>query len=71
MGGSGSHNAMVFTRGSPHDFNAWEQMGNANWSYDSVLPYFKKSEKMMNPVLAANGKFSYCYTYVYIYTTMT
>ena len=61
MGGSGSNNGMIFTRGSLHDFNAWEKMGNKNWSYESVLPYFKKSENMTNPVLAVNGKFSYYY----------
>lgn len=57
MGGSGSHGALAYTRGSRHDFNAWETMGNSNWSYDAVLPYFKKSEQVLNPVLAANGKF--------------
>ena len=57
MGGSGSHNGAVYTRGSPHDFNAWETMGNKNWSYASVLPYFRKSENMTNHALVGNGKF--------------
>ena len=62
MGGSGSHNNVGYTRGSPHDYNAWEKMGNYNWSYDSVLPYFKKSEKVTSLVLEENGKFCFCNT---------
>src|SRR5215467_13557113 len=31
-------------RGNPLDYDTWAQMGNRGWSYDSVLPYFRKSE---------------------------
>ena len=44
MGGSSSVNAMVYTRGNAHDYNTWAALGNAGWSYQEVLPYFKKSE---------------------------
>jgi choline dehydrogenase len=45
VGGSSSINGMVYNRGQRADYNGWAQMGNSGWSYDDVLPYFKKSEK--------------------------
>jgi choline dehydrogenase len=44
LGGSSSINGMLYVRGSPLDYNTWAQFGNRNWSYESVLPYFRKSE---------------------------
>lgn len=44
LGGSSSINGMLYVRGNPLDYNTWAQFGNRGWSYDSVLPYFKKSE---------------------------
>lgn len=44
LGGSSSINAMVFVRGQPADFNEWAALGNAGWSWDDVLPWFKKLE---------------------------
>jgi choline dehydrogenase-like flavoprotein len=44
LGGSSSLNYMVYVRGHPADFDAWEQQGATNWSYADVLPYFRKSE---------------------------
>jgi choline dehydrogenase-like flavoprotein len=44
MGGSSSINAMVYIRGQQEDFEDWRKMGNPGWSWDDVLPYFKKSE---------------------------
>src|SRR6266853_648070 len=44
MGGSSSINGMLYVRGAPADFDGWAQMGCRGWSYDDVLPYFKKSE---------------------------
>ena len=42
LGGSSSINAMVYVRGHHKDFDQWSEMGNAGWSYNDVLPYFKK-----------------------------
>ena len=44
LGGSSSINGMVYVRGQPQDYDVWRQLGNAGWSWDDVLPYFKKSE---------------------------
>jgi choline dehydrogenase len=44
LGGSSSVNAMVYIRGVPSDYDTWAQLGNRGWSYDDVLPYFKRSE---------------------------
>ncbi len=44
VGGSGAINGMIYTRGQADDFNRWAQFGNAGWSYDDVLPYFRKTE---------------------------
>ena len=45
IGGSSSVNAMVYMRGQPADYDHWRQLGNAGWSYDDVLPYFKEAER--------------------------
>lgn len=44
LGGSSSINACVNIRGNAADFNLWADLGCDGWSYDDVLPYFKKSE---------------------------
>jgi choline dehydrogenase len=44
LGGSSSINGMLYVRGNPLDYNTWAQFGNRGWSYESVLPYFRKSE---------------------------
>ena len=35
---------MIYVRGQPEDFDHWGQLGNRGWSWDDVLPYFKKAE---------------------------
>lgn len=44
LGGSSSINAMVYIRGQAGDFDDWRDAGNPGWSWDDVLPYFKRSE---------------------------
>lgn len=44
---------MLYVRGNKYDYDEWAVMGNTGWSYDDVLPYFKKSEDQKNPYLAA------------------
>ena len=44
LGGSSSINGMVYIRGQAEDFDHWRQLGNTGWSYDDILPYFKRSE---------------------------
>lgn len=44
LGGSSSTNFLLYVRGNHHNYDHWQELGNPGWSYDSVLPYFKKSE---------------------------
>ena len=44
LGGSGSINGHIYSRGHRMDFDSWAQKGNHGWGYADVLPYFKRSE---------------------------
>jgi choline dehydrogenase len=44
LGGSSSINGMVYIRGQAEDFDHWRQLGNQGWSFQDVLPYFKRAE---------------------------
>jgi choline dehydrogenase len=44
LGGSSSINGMLYVRGNPADYDGWAQMGCRGWSFDDVLPFFRKSE---------------------------
>ena len=44
LGGSSSINGMLYVRGQAHDYDLWSQLGNKGWSYDEILPFFRRSE---------------------------
>ncbi|CCN70310.1 Polyethylene glycol dehydrogenase [Vibrio nigripulchritudo SFn118] len=44
IGGSSALNGLLYVRGQAEDYDRWEKLGNKGWSYQEVLPYFKKSE---------------------------
>jgi len=44
LGGSSSINGLLYIRGQHADYNHWRQLGNAGWSAEDVLPYFKRGE---------------------------
>jgi len=44
VGGSSAINGQVLLRGVPEDYDSWAAMGNNEWSFVDVLPYFRKLE---------------------------
>jgi choline dehydrogenase-like flavoprotein len=44
LGGSSSVNAMIYMRGHRADYDGWAAAGNRGWSYEEVLPFFKRAE---------------------------
>jgi choline dehydrogenase len=44
LGGSSSINGLLYIRGQAEDFDHWRQLGNAGWSFEDVLPYFRRAE---------------------------
>ncbi|MEM7132205.1 MAG: choline dehydrogenase [Chloroflexota bacterium] len=44
IGGSSSMNAMIYQRGHPSTYDGWAALGNEEWGWDDMLPYFKKSQ---------------------------
>jgi choline dehydrogenase len=65
-GGSSSINGMIYVRGQAEDYDRWRQMGLTGWSFEDVLPYFKRSETNENgpdafhggegPLFVSNGR---------------
>ena len=49
LGGGSSINGLVYNRCQHADYDTWAQLGNVGWSYDDVLPYFRKSERRVGP----------------------
>src|SRR6516225_5569760 len=44
LGGSSSINGLLYVRGQSADFDHWRQLGNSGWSFEDVLPYFRRAE---------------------------
>ncbi len=55
LGGSSSVNAMIYARGHRADYDHWASEGNSGWSFDDVLPYFKRSENNERGADALHG----------------
>ncbi|GAA6011247.1 hypothetical protein JCM11491_006773 [Sporobolomyces phaffii] len=49
LGGSSALNFMAWTRGHKSDYDSWDAVGAKGWTWQSLLPYFKKSEKFATP----------------------
>jgi choline dehydrogenase len=50
FGGTSKVNAHVYTRAVPGDYNAWAAAGRKGWDWESVEPYFRRSEKSLTHV---------------------
>lgn len=55
LGGCSSINAMIYMRGQRSDYDHWAKLGNRGWSWDDVLPVFKRSERYQHGADAWHG----------------
>ena len=55
LGGSSSINGLLYIRGQPQDFDHWRQLGNTGWSFEDVLPYFRRAEDQERGADALHG----------------
>ncbi|KAM5531174.1 hypothetical protein V8D89_015144 [Ganoderma adspersum] len=56
LGGATRVNGMLYTRGTPGDYNRWRDLGNPGWGYRDVEPYFVKSEQSHSYTATYRGK---------------
>jgi len=57
LGGSSSINYMMYVRGDPRNYDDWaHRQGCTGWTYEDVLPFFKKSETLLG---ASSGELEY------------
>ena len=64
LGGSSAINALVYVRGNRADYDHWAACGNVGWSYDDVLPYFRRAEDnadLSGPYHGQGGPLGVCY----------
>ncbi|MCQ1799347.1 GMC family oxidoreductase N-terminal domain-containing protein, partial [Neorhizobium galegae] len=55
LGGSSAINGLIYVRGHAYDYDQWAQLGNRGWSWESLLPYFKRSETFHRADSEAHG----------------
>ncbi|MDE1949599.1 MAG: GMC family oxidoreductase N-terminal domain-containing protein, partial [Burkholderiales bacterium] len=55
LGGSSSINGLIYIRGQREDYDHWAALGNEGWSFDEVLPFFRKSERNQRGADAFHG----------------
>lgn len=55
LGGSSAINAMLYARGHRRDYDEWADLGCDGWSWDEVLPYFRRSEGNQRGADALHG----------------
>jgi choline dehydrogenase len=55
LGGSSSINGLLYVRGQHEDFDHWRQLGNTGWSFDDVLPFFRKAEDQQRGATRLHG----------------
>src|SRR4029079_8475546 len=55
LGGSSSINGLLYVRGQQRHLHQWRELGNAVWSFEDVLPYFRKAEHQQRGATALHG----------------
>jgi choline dehydrogenase len=55
LGGSSTINGMIYIRGHARDYDDWRQRGCVGWSYEDVLPFFRKAERSERGADAFHG----------------
>ncbi len=55
LGGSSSINGLLYIRGQAEDFDHWRQLGNTGWSFEDVLPFFRRAEDQTRGPMDLHG----------------